>query len=148
MGLVLPFAISNTNRFDDSLKNLQQFLAELHTWAEECNWAGTLTITNDTPVDCNFLMEYGFLSQASIDIGVAAHCTIAGDVRCTIANTQLVIRSQMMFKCIKNSLTLAYLRTLINILPTFAQDGPKLIYCIITNMHIKLILSMHDLFQD
>ena len=54
----------------------------------------------------------------------------------------------MMHKCIKDSLTPAYLKTLINILPDFEQDGPKLIYYIITNMHVKLILSTRDLLQD
>ena len=53
-----------------------------------------------------------------------------------------------MNKCIKDSLTPAYLKTLINILPDFDQDGPKLMYYIITNTHVKSILSTHDLLQD
>ena len=53
-----------------------------------------------------------------------------------------------MHKCIKDSLTPAYLKTLINILPDFGQDGPKLIYHIITNTHVESILSTRDLLQD
>ena len=54
----------------------------------------------------------------------------------------------MMHKCIKDSLTLAYLKMLINILPDFGQDGSKLIYHIFMNMHIGLILSTRDFLQD
>ena len=41
-----------------------------------------------------------------------------------------------------------YLKRIINILPSFEQDGPKLIYYIITNMHVESILSTRDLLQD
>ena len=53
-----------------------------------------------------------------------------------------------MHKCIKDSLTPAYLKMLINILPNFGQDGPKLIYHIIMNTHVESILSTRDLLQD
>ena len=53
-----------------------------------------------------------------------------------------------MHNCIKASLTPAYLKTIINILPSFAQDGPKFIYYIITNKHVKSILFMRNLLQD
>ena len=97
----------------------------------------------------NLLTKHGFLTKANIEVDVGTRAaTIASALGRTEANAQLVIRFQMMHSCFKASLTPAYLKTIINILPSFAQDWPKLIYYIILNMHVESILSMHDLLQD
>ena len=93
-------------------------------------------------------MEHGFLTQTNVNVGITEREAIATDVTRTAANTQKVIHSQMMHKCVKDSLTLAYLKTLINILPEFGQDGPKLIHHIITNTYVESIISTRDLLQD
>ena len=137
-----------TTKFDGSPKNLQPFLADLQTRANECNWTSILTIEDDNHEDQNLLTEHGFLTQDNVNVGVQERLAIAGNNHHTKANTQLVICSQMMHKCTKDSLTPAYLKTLINILPDFGQDGPKRIYHIITNAHVESILSTCDLLQD
>ena len=139
---------SLTTKFDGSPKNLQPFLAELRARANECNWQAILTIADTGGTNRNLLTEHGFLTQANVDVGVAARTAIVANAGRSEANAQLVIRSQMMHNCIKASLTPAYLKTIINILPSFTQDGPKFIYYIITNTHVESILSTRDLLQD
>ena len=137
-----------TTKFDSSPKNLQPFLADLWTRANECHWTEILTVADTGGAHQNLLTEHGFLTQANVDVGITEQETIAGDTRHTMDNTQKVIRSQMMHKRIKDSLTPANLKTLINVLPDFGQDGPKLIYHIIMNTHVESILSTCDLLQD
>ena len=138
-----------TTKFDGSPKNLQPFLAELRTRANECNWQRILTIRDTGGTNQNLLTKHGFLTQANVNVDIGTRAaTMANAVGRTKANAQLVIRSQMMHSCIKASLTPTYLKMIINILPSFEQDGPKLIYYIITNMHVESILSTHDLLQD
>ena len=156
-------------------RTFNRFWAELRARVNECNWQAILTIADAGAVRRNLLTEHSFPTQANVDIGVAERTAIVADPTCTEANAQLVIhsqigvaertaivanptrteanaqlviRSQMMHNCIKASLTLAYLKTIINILPSFTQDGPKFIYYIITNTHVKSILSTRDLLQD
>ena len=133
-----------STKFDSSLKNLQPFLAELRTLAFECNWQDVLMVADAGAVNRNLLTEHGFLTQMEVHVGIIEQENIAADVNCTAANTQAVICSQMMHKCIKEGLTLAYLKTCVNILPSCEQDGPKLIYYIITNTHIESILLTCD----
>ena len=137
-----------TTKFDSSPKNLQPFLAELCTRANECNWQDILMVTDAGAVNRSLLMEHGFLTQLEVDVGIVEQQNIATDVNRSTANTQKVTRSQMMHKCSNENLMPAYLKTLINILPSFKQDGPKLIYYITTNTHVELSLSMCDLLQD
>ena len=137
-----------TTKFDNSPKNLQPFLADLPTQANECHWTGILTIADTNHVDQNLLMEHGFLTQDNVNVGIQEWQNIVANNAHSVAHTQLVIHSQMMHKWIKDSLTPAYLKILINILANFWQDGPKLIYHIITNTHVESILSTHDLLQD
>ena len=49
----------------------------------------------------------------------------------TEVEAQGVIKSQMLFKCIKASLTPAYIKNLTQVLPTFDQDGPLFIFYLI-----------------
>ena len=120
----------------------------LRTRANECDWQGILTIANTGGTNRNLLTEHGFLTEANVEVDVGTRSATIANQGCTKTNTQLVIHSQMMHSCIKASLTPAYLKTIINILPSFQQDGPKLIYYIILNTHVELILSTHDLLQD
>ena len=135
-----------TTKFDGSPKNLQPFLADLRTRVNEYHWTGILTVADTGAVNQNLLTEHGFLTQDNVNVGIQEWEAIAANNTHTVAITQLVIRSQMMHKFIKDSLTPAYLKTLM--LPNFGQDGPKLIYHIITNTHVKSILSTRDLLQD
>ena len=137
-----------TTKFDGSPKNLQPFLAELRARANKCDWQAILIIADAGAVNRNLLTKHGFLTQALVDVGIADRTAIVANPARTEANAQLVIRSQMMHNCIKASLTPACLKTIINILPSFAQDGPKFIYYIITNTHVESILSARDLLQD
>ena len=54
---------SLTPKFNGSPKNLQPFLAELHTQAEECKWVGILTVADDGPVTATFWWNMGALCK-------------------------------------------------------------------------------------
>ena len=59
-----------TTKFDGSPKNLQPFLADLQTRANECNWTSILTIVDDNHEDQNVLTEHGFLTKDNVNVGV------------------------------------------------------------------------------
>ena len=61
---------------------------------------------------------------------------------------QMIIKSKMLFNCLRESLTNTYLTSLTVILPTMEGDGPKFLYYMITKTHVTTVLSMRDLSED
>ena len=135
--------------YDGQAKNLPTFLAELRVKANECDWNGILTITKDG-TDRNILTAHGYLQQADVDNAKVTRYTIAagaGNAR-TTAEAQGVIKAQMFFKCIKSSLTPAFMKNLTQVLPTFDQDGPSFIYYLIKEAQVTTVLATRDLTEE
>ena len=78
---------------------------------------------------------------------VAKPTSLARD-HITNAKAQIIIKSRMLFNCLRESLTNTYLTSLIVILPTMEEDGPQFLYYMITKTHVTMVLSTSDLTKD
>ena len=102
--------------YDGQAKNLPTFIAELHVKADECDWNTILTVRKNG-TDCHILMAHGHLTLADVTAAKDTRHQVAGASR-TKAEAQGAIRAQMLFKCVKSSLTPAYIKNLTQTLPT------------------------------
>ena len=117
-------------------------------------WTNILTIEDDGHTPRHMIMHHGSLTQANVDMGVTEQKNNAAKPRPPAvghimeAEAQTIIKSKMLFNCLRESLTNMYLTSLTVILPTMEEDGPKFLYYMITKTHVTMVLSTRDLLED
>ena len=140
-------------KFDRPAKMLPSCLAVLNLCATTCQWTAILTI-NDDDGNARHMITHLALTQGDLNVGITlrhndvakAAPPVAGHI--TEAEAQAIIKSRMLFSCLKESLTNMYLTSLTVILPIMEEDGPWFLYYMITKTHITTVLSTHDFTKD
>ena len=141
-------------KFDRLAKSLPSFLAALNLRATMCQWTNILTIEDDGNTPRHMITHHGSLTQANVDMGVTEWKNNAAKPQppavghITEVEAQTIIKSKMLFNCLRESLTNTYLTSLTVILPTMEEDGPKFLYYMITKTHVTMVLSTCDLLED
>ena len=117
------------SKFTGKVEDLHLFLADLKDHSETCRWNSTthgiisITVTGTT---YNLLDDYGKVNATQIE---AAHVVRlgAGDIRARP-------NAQMMYECLKNSITDDAKSALASRELTFHEDGPTLFFHIVNQL--------------
>ena len=118
-------------KFMGKVKDLHLFLADLKDHAETCCWNspthGILSLTHATPpVTYNLLEDYGKVSEDQVE---AAHVTWA-----TRPDIRAKQNAQMMYECLKNSITDEAKAAMASCNLHFHEDGPVLFFHIVNQL--------------
>ena len=141
-------------KFDRLAKLLPSFLAALNLCGTMCQWTDILMILDDNRTPRHMITHHGSLTQDNVNVGVVKQRTnaakpqppAAGDI--TEAEAQTIIKSKMLFNCLRESLMNTYLTSLTVILPMMEEDRPKFLDYMIPQTHVTTVLSTCDLLED
>ena len=118
------------SKFTGKVKALQLFLADLKTRAKTCHWDhpthGILTVVVDG-TEYNLLDDYGKITAPQVEAARVARN--AAD-----ASPRAKQNSQMMYECLKASITEEAKSALASRDQEFHEDGPSLFYHVVSQL--------------
>ena len=118
------------SKFTGKVNALQLFLADLKTRAQTCRWDhpthGILTVAVDG-TEYNLLDDYGKITDPQVEAARVARN--AAD-----ASTRAKQNSQMMYECLKASITEEAKSALASRDQEFHEDGPSLFYHVVSQL--------------
>ena len=145
------------SKYNGTEKQLPTLLYHLGQRAKKCCW-GNILNRNVDGVMRNLLTQHTFYGQIHIDdtkrqlriMHEQFNLTPPGHVPTgdELLIHRQIVNSEMMYKCIYNSLTPEYLKTLAPKLDGFDRNGPALLYAIIQSTHAATTLANRDYWKE